>query len=86
MDIFFLTIISGLAAGFVIEFATAILPKRLPTWLIRGVFVLPSTYAAAYFLGISTPVIWVVSPAAAFLTLAVLRWLNKPVTIQNIRR
>jgi hypothetical protein len=86
MDIFFLTLIVGMATGFVLELVVTILSTVISARILRMVLILPASYTAAYFLAIPFPELWVVGAAASFLTLLVLRWLDKPVTIQNIRR
>jgi len=86
MDIFFLTLITGMATGFVLELLTTILGRLISARILRIVLVLPVAYTAAYFLSVPFPNLWVVGAAAAFISLVVLRWLDKPVTIQTIRR
>ena len=85
MDIFFTTLITGMATGFALELLSTIL-SRISARLLRLIFVLPLSYTAAYFLGVTSPVLWVVGAASSFFALVVLRWLDKPVTIQTIRR
>ena len=85
MDIFFITLVTGMATGFALELLSTIF-SRVSAKLLRLVFVLPLSYTAAYFLGVTSPVLWVVGVAASFFALVVLRWLDKPVTIQTIRR
>lgn len=86
MDIFFLTLTTGMATGFALELLTTILGKIIPARILRIALVIPISTTAAYFLGVASPILWVVSAASAFISLVVLRWLDKPVTIQNIRR
>lgn len=86
MDIFFLTLISGMATGLVLELLSSILGRLIPVKILRIILVLPTAYAAAYFLGIVTPAIWVVTPASGFFALFVLRLLDRPVTITTTRR
>jgi hypothetical protein len=86
MNIFFLTLITAMATGFTLELLSTILGRIVSTKTLRLVLVLPASYISSYFLGVSFPAIWVVGAAASFLTMIVLRWLDKPVTIQNIRR
>ena len=86
MDIFFVTLIAGMATGFALELLTSIFSKLVSAKILRIVFTLPISYTAAYFLGVGFPSIYVVAVAASFFTLIVLRWLDKPVTIQTIRR
>ena len=85
MDIFYITLVAGMATGFALELLSTIL-NRVSAKILRLVFVLPLSYTAAYFLGVTSPVLWVVGAAASFFALVVLRWLDKPVTIQTIRR
>jgi hypothetical protein len=85
MDIFYITLITAMATGFALELLSTIF-RRASARLLRLIFVLPFSYTAAYFLGVVSPVLWVVGAAASFISLVVLRWLDKPVTIQNIRR
>jgi len=85
MDIFYITLVTGMATGFTLELLSTVFSKA-SIKLLRLVFVLPVSFTAAYFLGVTSPVLWVVGVAASFFTLFVLRWLDKPVTIQNIRR
>jgi len=86
MDIFFITLVTGMATGFCLELISSLVSRWISTKLLRIILVLPTSYAGAYFLGVLPPVIWVVTAAGAFFALLVLCWLDKPVTITNIRR
>jgi len=75
-----------MATGLVLELISSIFDRLIPVKILRIILVLPTAYAAAYFLGIVTPVVWVVTPAAGFFALLVLRLLDRPITITTTRR
>lgn len=86
MELISLTLISGMAAGFIIEIISVVFSRFIPNTVIRGVLVLPLTGAAAWLLKVPFPEFYPVVLAASFFSLVVLRWLNKPITITNYRR
>jgi hypothetical protein len=78
METFFVVLISGMAAGYVVEFLVAISERFLSAKVLRAVAMLPLSYLAAWALGLTDRTLAVAGLAAAFFALIVIGLTQKP--------
>jgi hypothetical protein len=78
METFFVVLISGMAAGYVVEFLVAISESFFSAKLLRAIATLPLSYVAAWALGLTDSTLIVAGLAAAFFALIAIRLTQKP--------
>jgi len=78
MDTFFVVIISGMAAGYVVEFLVTILEKLISGRVLRTILTAPLSILATWLFGLSGWLMVVAGLAAAFFALVILGLINKP--------
>lgn len=78
METFFVVLISGMAAGYVVEFLVAISERFFSAKVLRAVATLPLSYTAAWALGLTGSTLIVAGLAAAFFALIAIRLTQKP--------
>ena len=82
MDTFFAVIISGMAAGYVVELIVAISERWFSAKITRALFTAPLSILGGYALGLHNWVLLVAGLAAAFFALAIIGLLNRPQVVQ----
>jgi hypothetical protein len=85
MTILIYIIISSLAVGFLVESVGALLENyvSIPIY-IKGVVSVPLAVLSCWILGIEGWVLVIGGLASAFIYVAVMRWLDRPVQIQQV--
>jgi hypothetical protein len=78
MDTFFVVIISGMAAGYVVEFLVTILEKLISGRVLRTILTAPLSILAVWLFGLSGWLMVAAGLAAAFFALVILGLINKP--------
>ena len=84
MDILFIAITAGMAVSFVTELLSNVAGSVISPRLIKLVLNLPLSLMACWFLDLQSFELVVGGLAAAFISLALLQLLNRPVTIQTL--
>jgi uncharacterized membrane protein YoaT (DUF817 family) len=84
MDTLFTLIIAGFAVAFVTEFVSTILDDWIDPTGIKKWSTLPLSVLACWAAGITGSELVLSSPAAAFVSLAALWVINRPITIQQV--
>jgi uncharacterized membrane protein YoaT (DUF817 family) len=84
MDTFIYLIIVGFAVAFVTEFVSTILENWIDPSGIKKWSTLPLSVLGCWVAGIAGLELVLVSPAAAFVSLAALWVINRPITIQQV--
>jgi hypothetical protein len=84
MDTLFVVIISGMAVSYFLEFVSSIVGEFFSPRLIKLILTAPLAYFACWLLGLTAFNLTVSGLAAAFISLALLQLVNRPVTIQNL--
>lgn len=83
METFFVVLISGMAAGYVVEFLVAISERFFSAKVLRAVVTLPLSYLAAWALGLTNWTLVVAGLAAAFFALVVIGLTQKPEVLRG---
>lgn len=78
-------IISGLSAGYIIEFINSLLPDNFHR-LSKQILTPLINLAALFALGFADYKLFVYTPAAGFISLALMSFISKPVEIAQIVR
>lgn len=84
MDTLFIVIISGMAVSYFVEFLSSLVGEYFSPRLIKLILTAPLAYFACWLLGLTAFTLTVSGLAAAFISLALLQLVNRPVTIQNL--
>jgi hypothetical protein len=84
MDTLFVVIIAGMAVSYFVEFLSSIVGEYFSPRLIKLILTAPLSYFACWLLGLTSFSLTVSGLAAAFISLALLQFVNRPVTIQNL--
>lgn len=84
MDTFIYLIIVGFAVAFITEFASTILETWIDPSGIKKWSTLPLAIVGCWVAGIAGLELVIASPAAAFVSLAALWVINRPITIQQV--
>lgn len=84
MDILFIVIVSGMAVSYFTEFLSNVIGEYFSPRLIKLILTLPLSFVACWFLDLQSFELVVGGFAAAFFSLALLQFVNRPVTIANI--
>jgi ABC-type bacteriocin/lantibiotic exporter with double-glycine peptidase domain len=83
MDILIVVLISGMATSYITEFIGSFMNSD--RWLKR-ILTLPLAVVSCWIMGVTGLQLVVVGLASAFVSLAILLLLNRPVTINTITR
>jgi hypothetical protein len=83
MENFFVVIISGMAAGYVVEFLVTLTERFFSAKILRAIFTLPLSYLAAWASGLTGLTLIVSGLASAFFALIVIGLTIKPTVIQG---
>jgi hypothetical protein len=86
MELLLIIIISGMAVGFTTE-AVGALVERFTPWgapTLKGILSAPLAALFCWILGVSDWTLLVASLAAGFISLIIMRWVNRPVQIQQV--
>jgi hypothetical protein len=86
MDILIAVIISGMAVAYVTEFISTLTDDFFKPALVKRILTLPLAYGACWYMDITGFALVISGPAAAFISLALLLILNRPVIVNNSRR
>lgn len=84
MDILIAVIISGFAVGYVVELVSSLLDSWVSPRLIKLLLTLPSSLVFLWTLGFNGPHFFVGSLAAAFVSLATMLFVSKPVEVTQV--
>ena len=84
MDILFLTIISGFAAGYFVEFVSSLLERWVPPRIIKQILTFPLSLGALWLLGVNGVQIFVYACASGFVSLVVMAWVSKPIEVTQV--
>lgn len=84
MDTLITLIIVGFAVAFVTEFSSTLLEYWVDPSEVKKWSTLPLSVVAAWSAGVTGVELVLVSPAAAFVSLAALWVINRPITIQQV--
>jgi len=84
MDIFFETLLVGAAVAYILEAVLA--TNLLSPALVKGLFPLPLAVFGLWLFSITGFHLFICSPAASFVTLALMKLVNKPTVVQTTRR
>jgi len=82
MDTFFVVLISGMAAGYVVELIVAISERWLSAKITRALFTAPLSILGGWALGLHSLVLLVSGLAAAFFALVIIGLINRPQVVQ----
>jgi hypothetical protein len=83
METFFVVLISGMAAGYVVEFLVTFTERFFSAKILRAIFTLPLSYLAAWLLGLTGLTLIVSGLASAFFALIVIGLTIKPTVVQG---
>ena len=83
METFFVVIISGMAAGYVVEFLVALVERFFSAKILRAIFTLPLSYLASWALGLTGLTLAVAGLASAFFALVIIGLTVKPTVVQG---
>jgi hypothetical protein len=83
MDILISVIIAGFAVGYVVEVLTSLITRISPKW-IKLTTTLPLSLVALLTLGLNGPIIFVLVPASAFVSLVTMLLVSKPVEVTQV--
>jgi hypothetical protein len=86
MNTLIVVLISGMAAGYVVELLVAITERWLSSKVLRAIITAPLSVLAAYTFGLTGWMLLVVGLAAAFFALVVINLIIKPEVVQTITR
>jgi len=84
MDIFISILISGFAAGYIVEFLGSLLGRWIRTNILKQILTLPISFGALWMLGINDPKIFVYTAASGFVALVIVAFVSKPVEVTQV--
>lgn len=86
MELLLNIIISGMAVGFTTEAIGTLLERftAFPSPTIKGILAAPLAALFCWILGVSDWTLIVAALAAGFISLVIMRWVNRPVQIQQV--
>lgn len=84
MDTLFVVIISGMAVSYFVEFLNNTAGEYFSPRVIKLVLTAPLSYFACWLLGLVGFSLAVSGLAAAFISLALLQFVNRPVIVNNL--
>jgi hypothetical protein len=86
MDIFISILISGFAAGYIVEFLGSLFGRWIRTNILKQILTLPISFGALWMLGIYDPKIFVYTAASGFVALVIVAFVSKPVEVTQVVR
>jgi hypothetical protein len=84
MDIFFYTVVAGMAVTYVSELIGSTVERLFDPRLLKRIISLPLSVGATWLIGLHGIRLAVVAPAAGFFSLAIMIILNRPVHVQQV--
>lgn len=84
MDTLFVVIISGMAVSYLIELINSVVGEYFSPRLIKLILTAPLSYFACWLLGLVGFSLTVSGLAAAFISLSLLQFVNRPVIVNNL--
>ena len=86
MDLLIYVLITGMAAAYIIEFLTSFLGVFIPPRILKQFLTLPLAIFGCWLFNVPGLTLAVASPAAAFVALAIMLFINRPVSVITQRR
>lgn len=84
MDTLFVVIISGMAVSYLVELTNSIVGEYFSPRLIKLILTAPLSYFACWLLDLTGFTLTVSGLAAAFISLSLLQFVNRPVIVNNL--
>jgi len=86
MDLLIFVIITGMAAAYTLELLTSLLGTFISPRIIKQFLTLPLAILGCWLFNVTGLTLAVASPAAAFVALAIMLFINRPVSVITQRR
>jgi hypothetical protein len=86
MDLLIIVLLSGMAIGYITEFASSLLSEWISTGITKRILTIPLGVAFSWLLEVPDLLILVTAPAAGFFALVVMSIITRPVVVSGGNR